>query len=116
MLGRFVLWFIYFGLSFLVEGLGWAEQGKAFMYIDIGIDVLFLLIHIAIDVYEHFAESSIFLNHGDSFQLAFAASSSIALLLLVTWGVTKLFNVDFYVAYQILMIGRCLYAAPKSKK
>ena len=36
MLKNFALWFIYFGLSFLVESFGWAEQGKAFMFIDLG--------------------------------------------------------------------------------
>ena len=36
MLKKFALWFICFGLSFLVESFGWAEQGRAFLYIECG--------------------------------------------------------------------------------
>ena len=48
MLKKFALWFICFGLSFLVESWGWAEQGKAFMIIDLGATGLIIAILILI--------------------------------------------------------------------
>ena len=109
------LWFIYLGLSFLVEGLGWTEQGKAFLYIDIGSLLLIILIILAIDLYEHFVDGYTTWDYKESLRLALVSPKAITILFFVTLGVSKLFDVDFYVAYQIMKLGFCLHA-PKSKK
>lgn len=48
MLEKFALWFVCFGLSFLVESFGWTEQGKAFFYINIGAVGLLIAVFILI--------------------------------------------------------------------
>jgi len=40
----------------------------------------------------------------------------LAITLFATWGATKLFNVDFYVAYQIMTFGHCLCTSNKKKE
>ena len=37
----------------------------------------------------------------------------IVITLFATWVVTKLFDVDYYVAYQIMSFGQCLYSLSK---
>lgn len=44
--------------------------------------------------------------------LIFAASTAVGLF--ATWGATKLFNVDFFVAYQIMSFGQVLCAPLKN--
>ena len=99
MLKKFAIWFICFGLSFLVQNLGWAEQGKAFLYIHIGLNVLIIAA----------------LSCGVSFISILITAVEIVITLFATWGATKLFNVDFYVAYQIMTFGQCLCKTNNSK-
>lgn len=101
----FVKWFVVFGLSFLVADWGWTEQGKAFLYIDLGIVGFFVLIIIVI---------LLVLGDGAGQKIGLSLASivifmvEIAIALFATWGATKLFDVDFYVAYQIMSFGQCL--------
>ena len=39
---------------------------------------------------------------------AIVAAIIVAVILFATWGATKLFDVDFFVAYQIMTFGSCL--------
>lgn len=105
MLAKFAMWFICFGLSFLVQAWGWTEQGRAFLYIECGaigliIAVLVLLCLVGGNgALEKFGLSAI---------LVIIYAVSIGIALLATWGATKLFDVDFFVAYQIMSFGQCL--------
>ena len=51
MLKNFALWFICFGLSFLVESIGWAERGKAFLFIDLGATGLIIALLILVCIF-----------------------------------------------------------------
>ena len=101
MLKKFALWFICFGLSFLVSNVfGWTEQGKAFIFIYMGVSVvLFLAAAIRL--------LTLGANVSSSLVVLFTAIA-LAITLFATWGATKLFDVDFYVAYQLMTFGQCL--------
>ena len=109
----FVKWFVIFGLSFLVADWGWAEQGKAFLCIDLGIVGFFALIIIVILL-------ALGDGAGQKIGLSFVSIVifviEIAIALFATWGATKLFDVDFYVAYQIMSFGQCLCVSNYKKR
>lgn len=109
MLKKFALWFIVFGLSYLVSDVfGWTEQGKAFLYIHLGAGVVIALALIAILVIAGFAGGLAAKANGISSLVVLTTAGAIAITLFATWGATKLFDVDFYVAYQIMVFGQCL--------
>ena len=109
MLKKFVLWFIVFGLSFLVSNVfGWTEQGKAFLYIDLGSNVIIMLILIVIILIAGHATDNAAKANGISAMVVLTAAAAVVIALFATWGATKLFDVDFFVAYQIMSFGQCL--------
>ena len=116
MLKKFALWFIVFGLSFLVSDVfGWTEQGKAFLILYLGIDILIILVLAIVakstgQVYGFSTKANVV-----SFILVLIAAEVTVIILFATWVATKMFNVDFYVAYQIMTFGQCLYTNSKKK-
>ncbi len=110
MLRKFVWWFIIFGLSFLVQSWGWADQGTAFLWIHLGgtgllLAVIFFLCWVAgDDLYERL---------GLSFIVAIIGAIILGVTLFATWGATQLFGVEFTVAYQIMTFGQCLCGSSK---
>ena len=110
MLKKFALWFICFGLSFLVESWGWAEQGKAFMIIDLGAMGLIIAIVILICL---FGGDGLGERLGIPVVLALVYAGLMVIILFATWGATQLFDVDYYVAFQIMTFGQCLCSASK---
>ena len=100
-------WLSVFALSFLVQSWGWAEQGKAFLYIFIGLAIFLVVVIISCTI-------SIGISHGiskkvlkKSFRTLIFTTSIIAIFLLVVWGASKLFGVDFYLTTQIITLGAC---------
>lgn len=115
MLKKFVFWFICFGLSFLVSDVfGWTEQGKAFFYIDLGVAILIALVVIAIFVIAGLASGRSAEANGISYLVVLIIGVILAITLFATWVATKLFGIDFFVAYQIMTFGQCL--CPNIKK
>lgn len=114
MIMALVLWFILYGFSFLVSNvLGWADQGRAFFYIYLGFLILYG-IYVVVS-----------LVHGKRINLAPDEMErlfdtipkmliTLVINLLVTFIITKLFNVNFYVVYQIILFCQCL--VPNIKK
>ena len=110
---NFVKWFIVFGLSFLVSSWEWTEQGKAFLYIHLGIVAVVVLLVICcclIGGYNGFEKI------GLTTIAAIITAVAAAGVLFATWGATKLFDVDFYVAYQIMTFGQCLCTGSSKKE
>lgn len=106
---QFVVWFTGFGLShFVANQLGWAEQGVAFLYLFIGASLLFNIICFFL-VLE-------FLDWSDVFRFWIGLAIDIGFVLLATWGASRIFDVNFYVAYQIMTFGQCLCVTQRSKK
>lgn len=117
MLKKFALWFICFGLSFLVSDVfGWTEQGKAFLYINLGVSVVIILAIIVILVIAGVAGGFAAEANGISFLVVLITAGALAITLFATWGATKLFDVDFFVAYQIMTFGQCLCTTNNKKK
>lgn len=106
MLKKWTSLFICFGLSFLVESLGWAEQGKAFLLISLGATGLIL----AYLTLSYISKS----NNSPRRRITFLEITAIfyvifiAISLFATWGFAKLFNADFHVTYQIMAFILCL--------
>ena len=102
---KVALWLGCLGLSFLVESIGWAEQGKAFLFINLVAVSLSIAILTLIQIFEG---DGLLERIGVSVKSAVAYGAVITIILFATWGATKLFNVDFYVAFQIMAFGQCL--------
>ena len=115
MLKRLAVWFTFFVVSFWVERMGWAEQGKTFLYISLSTIILTVLICIVLLEYDHFINNCPFVNGEKFFQVILFALICIPIILFAFWIATKFFNVNFYVAYQILTLGQCLYISKKKK-
>lgn len=117
MLKKFAAWFSCLGLSFLVSDVfGWTEQGKAFLYINLGVGVVIILALIVILVIAGVAGGVAAEANGISFLIVLITAGVLAITLFATWGATKLFGVDFYVAYQIMTFGQCLCSNNKKKE
>lgn len=116
MLKKFATWFIVFGLSFLVsEVFGWTEQGKAFLYIHLGVGVVIIIGLVIFLVIAGLATREAAEANAVSFLIVLVTAGTLAITLFATWGATKLFNVDFFVAYQIMTFGQCLCTENKKK-
>ncbi len=115
MLKKVALWIACFGLSYFVSDfLGWTGQGKAFVIIDVAsaicitlASIIYLMILGKKNDTEEYANKA-------SFILLFLIAGYIIIELFASWVATKLFGIDFYIAYQIMAFGVCLYPA-KSK-
>lgn len=116
MLKKFVWWFIFFGLSYLVSNVfGWTEQGKAFLYIHLGASVIVILGYVVIMLIGGLMTDCAAIATGISFLTIILSAVALAFVLFATWGATKLFDVDFFVAYQIMTFGQCLCTYSKEK-
>ena len=103
------LWFIFYGLSFFVSYIfSWTEQGKIFLFISLGMCFLIILvISVFIIIVRHFAVD-IANKHGISFKIVFYALCFVIIILFMTYVVSKLFDIDFFVSYQVITLGQCL--------
>ena len=116
MIKKFVAWFIYFGLSFLIADVfGWTDQGRAFMYLRLGSTVVIILTVSLILLLAGVAMKQKLLMSGVSFTLIVSVAFSTLITLFATWGATKLFDIDFFVAYQIMTFGACLVTSSSKK-
>ncbi len=117
MIKKFATWFIVFGLSFLVsEVFKWTEQGKAFIYIHLGGAIVIILVLAIILIIAGLVvrEKKLKANIS-SLLLILEAVGILAITLFATWGATKLFDVDFFITYQIMTFGQCLCTENKKK-
>lgn len=110
---KIITWFAIFGLSFLVSFLQWAEQGKAFLYIYIEYTILIFLIAIFINLFKIYCIKGIFKF---SFLTIGVMAVNIIIILFSTWVATKLFNVDYYITFEIMLFGACLCPSNSSQR
>lgn len=114
MFKKFALWFVTFGLSFLLAGV-FGSQGKAFFAIHLGIDVLNALAMLALFATAGSISGYAFVTDKITAIGVVAVIGAIAIILLATWVITKLFGIDFFIAYQIMTFGQCLLAGNSKK-
>ena len=110
----FAVWAIAFGLSYFVASLGWAEQGEAFLYIYLGAQILLIIAVIFIIMIGGAMVKEKMLTGGVSGIIILVTIFFVAVTLFTTWVVTQLFNVDYFVVYQIMTFGQCLSVSSKS--
>lgn len=107
MFRKFLFWFICFGASHIIQNIGFAGQGKAFMYIYLGLDIIYLLV-VIFTGYDALNE-----NEKDQASYSF---KEVLLAFPMSWVSSKLFDIDFYLAYQIMTFGRCWYINTSKKR
>lgn len=117
MLRKFALWFICFGLSFLISGVfGWTKQGKAFLYIHLGTNIIIVLACPVICIIVSFAKKCVTEEIGAISVITILVTVvSLAIILFATFGPTHLFDIDFFVAYQIMTLCQCLCSNSEKK-
>lgn len=114
MLGKFVQWFIYFGLSFLVADVfGWTDQGRAFLYTYIGVGAVYVAIFVLMLLVAGVACKEKLAAMGYSVVTIVFLVIRVAIILFATWAATKLFGVDYFVTFQIMTFGACLTRSSK---
>lgn len=117
MLKKFALWFVCFGLSFLVSDVfGWTDQGRAFLYIYIGESIIVILALIVLMLIAGVIQRIKFLATTVSIVTIFITIGVVAFLVFATWGATKLFDVDFFVTFQIMTFGQCMCPSTSKKE
>lgn len=105
MLKNFIKWFLIFGASFLFQILFGIEQGKAFFRIDMILYAfIFIIVILFVIINGNNAEEKIGIG------VITLILMFVVLLLVIgtSYVATKIWNVDFYVVYQIMTFGRCL--------
>lgn len=105
MLVKFAIWFACLDLSFLLESVGGPKQEKAFLSIYLVIIGLFIAL---LNLVFIFVGDGLGERIGIPLIATVIYGAEIAIILFATWGTTKLFNVDYYVAFQIMTFGKCL--------
>lgn len=100
MLRTLALFFIL-GLSVLVEQLGWTEQGTAFILIVLGMVTLITLAYL-------FAGNGVGKKLGLSLEFVRFCAFMLCITLFAAWVSTKILDVDFAVAFQLMSFGQCL--------
>lgn len=109
MFKKYLHWFVCFGLSlFISDVLKWTTQGKAFLYVYLGGYVAIILISSLFVVELCLTDGLIKKAKIGSFLAILLTIILVGISLFATWGATKLFNIDFYVAYEIMTFGQCL--------
>lgn len=104
-ISNFIIWFSCFGLSFLLNALFDVNQGKAFIFFHLEIDFIFLIIFILMAIFGAIKRDSYFY---DSLEAVLSIALPLIVIFFSTWMASKLFNIDFYLAYQLMTFGRCL--------
>lgn len=112
MLVKFALWFICFGLSFLAESLGLAAQGTAFLFIDLGFTAILIAF---LSLFFFFGGDGLGERIGIPATLVGSFAIGLGIVLAATWVATKLFPVDYCVAFQIMTFGQCLCSSSSKK-
>lgn len=95
-----LIWLISFGLSFVIQGLGWASQGNAFLLIYcviIGIFMVSTLLRLIPGI-----EKGMFFIALVSFLFI------IGVTFLLTWGASSLLHIGFGVAFELITLGQTM--------
>lgn len=83
------------------------------MWIYLGVSGIIIAIIILVCL---FAGSDAVERLGIPFLAAIIYAVFLGIILFATWGATQLFNVDYFVTFQIMTFGQCLCPSSSSKK
>ena len=114
MLARYLIWITSFGLSHLIaDVLGWTQQGKAFMFVHLGIGVAMCLVAL---VHVSKAANSTKKANKASILIILAITGLIGIILVESLVVSKIFKIDFFICYQIMALAKCSHSNRKDKE
>ena len=102
MLKELIVWIISFIVSTVFSKYTGTEQGQLFICMYVGSEVFLMIVGCCILV-ACGAKKSIPTKE----ILAYVAE--LAITIAVTWELSQIFSVNFYVAYQMISIGQILY-------
>ncbi len=105
MLKKLTAWLVCFGLSYVVQSFGWTGNAEAFMYIYLGYTTL-LMVGAAI-IFCLAQRESWTVKLGSVAMVILTSAAGILFAIGVTWLASKLFNVNFYVVYQVITFVMC---------
>lgn len=102
MLKELIIWILSFIVSTVFSHFTGAEQGQLFMFIYIGSEMFFMIVGcvmlVALGAKKNIPTKEI---------LAYVAELFVTVA--VTWELSEIFGVNFYIAYQLVSIGQILY-------
>ena len=112
---KFVFWFLAFGLSFLGSEVFGFDQGRTFFWLKMGTAIIVAVGPLMLFLLACLFTGKVGTSLAVTFATVFVGIVVIGASLLATWAATLLFDIDFFVAYQIMTFGQCLcYAAQKN--
>ena len=114
MLRKLVTWLIVWEVSFLASKTGLIEQGMAFIYIYVILDFWYALA-LAENILRSQAEEGGIVVRRINWILAISMIVASVIKVGLTWTVSTVFQIDFYSAYQILVLGSCLYGNKRNE-
>lgn len=115
MIGKFVKRLSILGLAFLISFITELEVGKAYFIIDLGWFAFVLLIFVAIiTIGGALCEVTPIAGVINIF-LILVSAVSIAINLGLSWLISALFNIDFYMAYIVFDFILCLIPDKKEE-
>ena len=112
MFKRFLGWFAFFGISYLIQAFGWTDQGTAFVWLHFGGRALFF---ISMTLFGGWMISKA-THPVVAIPAVMVNIVEVGVPLLATWAATAIFNVNFGVAYQLMTFGQCLVCRDGGKK
>lgn len=101
MLRELIAWIVSFIISAVVSHYTRIDQGMLFFYVYVGSEVFLVLAGLILLV---------FVNAVDLFPVREILEYLIELVIVVvfTWELSRVFGIDFYVAYQLVSFGQIL--------
>ena len=114
MLRKLVTWLSVWEVSFLASKTGLIEQGMAFIYIYVILDFWYALA-LAENILRSQAEEGGIVVRRINWILAISMIVASVIKVGLTWTVSTVFQIDFYSAYQILVLGSCLYGNKRNE-
>ncbi len=92
MFEKYMAWFFYFLVSCCIQMIGICEQKKAFFYIYV---IIFLLIYLPAILVKLKGVFSIIIY-------------DLGKIIITTVFIACLFNIDFFISFEIILFGVCL--------
>lgn len=109
-------WMICFGLSFAFEKWNWAEQGEAFFYLCLCIGIFCFIFGIFAGIPKLYRKTPLNILKYIGLWVWNLIILGFGMEILFSWAALKILEVDFYVAYQIIVLGKSLRTIAKRKK
>lgn len=115
MLKKFVTWLVLWEVSFLISKVTMSEQGQVFIYLYALLDVYYAWT-LGESVMRVKTEEAAGVATIRSINWVVAASLIVTAIIKagLTWGISTIFQIDFYTTFQVLTLGACICSKEKT--